>query len=446
VLVALFGIAYVSYAAPAVLVNRAAFAYPRADLFRYSAKWWSYLVPPVENPLLGAAAHRAWDAIGVREGLLEQQVSLGWGVIALGLIAVWRWLVRTNPGGDDVRQPAPGACVPVLIIVAVAALVCSLSPERTIGAFTFVRPSALLYQVVPMFRSYARFGVVVQLMAALLAGVGLDYLLRAGTRARIVCAALVALAAGDYVVSPSALWRDVLPTTAHRWITRQTGNVRALDCTPFNQESQSVQWLTGNRVTLLGGSITDCKEPNLPQKLAAMGYTHLLVRRRTGDRQWLEDHRALDGLRVAADFNDGQVFAVTANTPAIYTAAITGFFPREHTVEWTWRWMGKDAVWTIVNTRTQPIVTTLGIELSAFHVARRMELRLDEHELQTFVVAPSRRMYKIGPLTVMPGGHELVFHPLEAPTVADEVARNSDRRPLSFALGTWDWNVPAGQP
>ena len=197
--------AYASYAARAVVVNRAAFAFPRADLFRYSAKWWSYLVPPVEHPLLGATARRVWNAAGVREGLLEQQVSLGWGIVALGLIASFRWLSRD-------REPASLARVPVLVIVAAAALVCSLSPERTIGAFTFVRPSAVLYNVVPMFRSYARFGVVVQLMAALLAGIGVDYLRRAGTRrAQIVCLALVALAAGEYAVAPSALWRDVLP-------------------------------------------------------------------------------------------------------------------------------------------------------------------------------------------------------------------------------------------
>ena len=70
------GMAYASYAARAVVVDTAAFAYARADLFRYSAKWWSYLVPPVEHPLLGATARRVWNAAGVREGLLEQQVSL----------------------------------------------------------------------------------------------------------------------------------------------------------------------------------------------------------------------------------------------------------------------------------------------------------------------------------------------------------------------------------
>jgi hypothetical protein len=79
-----------------------------------------------------------------------------------------------------------------------------------------------------MFRSYARFGVVVQLMAALLAGVAVEYLRRTGTRRnRIACAALVVLAAGEYAVSPSAMWRDVLPTRAHRWVTRLPGRVHA---------------------------------------------------------------------------------------------------------------------------------------------------------------------------------------------------------------------------
>jgi len=434
-LIAASGMAYVSYAAHPVVVNRDAFAFSRADLFLYSAKWWSYLVPPVAHPLLGATALRVWADAGVREGLVEHQLSLGLGIVALGLIAIYRWLVRD-------RQPASLARVPVLILVAMTALVCSLSPERTIGAFTFVRPSALLYSVVPMFRAYARFGVVVQLMAALLAGVGVDYLRRTGTRrAQIVCLVLGALALGEYAVAPSALWRDVLPTTAHRWVTRQPGQVRVLDCMPLDQESESVQWLTGDRVTLQGSSTSDCKEPNLSQKLAAIGYTHLLVRRDTADGEWFAEHPAPDGLLVAANFDDGQVFAVTAHTPAIYTATMTDVFRREHDAEWTWRWMGADAAWTIVNTRVRPIVAALDLEMSAFDRPRRMELRLDGRSVQTLVVEPSRRVYQFGPFTVPPGDHELVFHPAEPPTVAGDVIHNGDGRSLSFALGTWIWSV-----
>ena len=429
------GLAYVAWAAPVVLTDHAAFVVLPGDPFRYSAKWWSYLVPPVAHPLLGGLARRIWLASDVREGLLEQQVSLGWGVVALGMFATYRWLARD-------RRAAASASVPVLAAVAIAALVCSLSPERTVGGFRFVRPSALLHDFVPMFRAYARFGVVVQLMAALLAGIGVDYLRRAGTRrAQIACIALVALAAGEYAVLPSAVWRDVLPTAAHRWVMRLPGTVRALDCMPLNQESESVEWLTGYRVVLLGGLNNDCTEPNLPQKLAATGYTHLLVRHDADAEQWFIDHDAPDGLQVAARFDDGQVFAVTARAPVVYMATMTGFLPREHDAEWSWRWMGSDAQWTIVNASPQPIVAALDLELSAFHQVRGLAVLLDGRPAQTLAVEPPRRTYRIGPLSLTPGGHQLVFHPTGAPTVAGEVMGDGDERPLSFALGAWSWNV-----
>ncbi len=40
------GLLYTWRAAAPVVINSAAFSFPRADLFRYSARWWGYLVPP----------------------------------------------------------------------------------------------------------------------------------------------------------------------------------------------------------------------------------------------------------------------------------------------------------------------------------------------------------------------------------------------------------------
>ncbi len=437
--IAATGLAYASLAAGAVIANPAAFAFPRADLFLYGAKWWSYLMPPIANPLLGATAQRVWRDAGVHEGLLEQQVSLGWGVVGLGIVAIVWWL-----GGD--RQPASRTRVPLVVAVAFAALLCSLSPERTIGSFTFVRPSSVLYDIVPMFRSYARFGMVVQLMAAVLAGIGVDRLVRAGTTwARIAGTALVALAAAEYAVVPSRLWRDPLPTTAHRWMVQQVDRVRALDCVPLDLESESVRWLTDNRVTMLGGPISDCAEPNLPQKLAAEGYTHVLVRH---DRRRLAPAagRVPDGLRVAARFDDAEVLAVNAPAPAVYTAATTGFSAREHDTERSWQWMGALAAWTVINTGPRPIVADLGLEVAAFHRPRRLDVHLDGRHVQTIVVDPSRRIHLLGPLRLTPGAHQLVFQPADAPTVAGDVIHNGDRRPLSFAIGTWHWTVREEQP
>jgi hypothetical protein len=433
---------YATYAASPVVLNRAAYAFPRADLFRYSAKWWSYLIPPVEHPLLGAAVLRFWQGVGIREALLEQQVGLGWGMVALALVGVAAWLRR----GRESPLP-PVARVPVLVVVAVTALVCSLSPERTIGTFTFVRPSAILYALAPMFRSYARFGLVVQLMTAMLAGIGVEWLRRAGSsRARVACIALVAFAAGEYVVSPAAQWRDVLPTAAHRWVMQQGDGIRVLDCTRLTPQAASVQWLTAGRVTLLGGPIPGCTDTALPQRLAANGYTHLLVRKDSLDRRAFAHEIAPDGFRLAARFDDAAVFTVSVEKPAIYTARVAGFFPPEHDAGWAWRWMGTHAVLTIVNTGERPVDATLQVEMAAFGRPRRMDVRLDGNPVQTLVIAPARQRYELGAIAIAPGTHDLAFHAAEAPSVADTIVRNGDPRALSFALGTWDWRVGSPHP
>lgn len=434
------GLAYASSAAGGVVADRAAYGFPRADLFRYSAEWWSYLVPPIAHPMFGDKARRILTAAGVREGLLEQQVSLGWSLIALGLIAIFGWLAAVK-GAEREKSLAR---VPVLTAVGAAALLCSLSPERMIGGVTVAGPSAFFYDLVPMFRSYARFGVVVQLMAALLAGIAVDYVRRSGTtRSRIACAVLVVLAAGEYAVSPMAMWRDVLPTRAHRWVTRLPGRVHALDCAELTQESASVRWLTGDRITLLDQSIADCAEPDLPQKLAANGYTHLIVRRGIPDSLRFDDHAPPGGLRVAARFSDGRVFAVTEGTPAVYTAAMTGFYSREHDGARSWRWMGADASWTVVNTGARAVTATLCLEMEAFHHARELQVLVDGHILQMLVADPQRRVYQLEPMTIGPGDHRLLFRAAAAPVPALDAAGLGDRRRLSFAIGPWTWTAEA---
>jgi hypothetical protein len=270
---------------------------------------------------------------------------------------------------------------------------------------------------------------------------------RRGTpAARMTCAALVLIAAGEYAVSPSSLSRDVLPTRAHRWVMQQTERVRVLDCTPLTQESASVGWLSGARVSLLDDTISECIEPNLPGKLAADGYTHLLVRQGNREGRAFFDRPVPPGLRLAARFRDAQIFAVTAATPPIYTDAMTRFWPRERDGGRTWRWMGEAATWTVVNTGARPIVATLAVELSAFHHPRRMDLAFDGQAVQTLVVAPEQHSYEAGPFTVTPGRHELAFQPLEPPARASDLVANGDPRRLSYAVGAWAWTVLSHTP
>src|SRR3954468_9797605 len=100
------GLGLIAWHSPAVISSRGAFAFARGDLFTYSAKWWGYFLPPVAHPLLGGVARRIWSGAGVSSGLLEQQVSLGWSVVGLALIAIHGWISRRTR-----RQPPNAAAV-----------------------------------------------------------------------------------------------------------------------------------------------------------------------------------------------------------------------------------------------------------------------------------------------------------------------------------------------
>ena len=71
--------------APTVLLRPGVFAFPRSDLFLYSAKWWSYLVPAVDHPFAGLA-HPS-----VLGGARRSRGPVG--------AAGWSRLVAPRPGG-----------------------------------------------------------------------------------------------------------------------------------------------------------------------------------------------------------------------------------------------------------------------------------------------------------------------------------------------------------
>jgi len=424
VVVAIAGAGYASYQAGDIVRGESSIDFARRDLSRYGATWWSYLAPPVGQPWFGEMAR---GGRGAEPGLLEQQVSLGWGLIALSGVAVSSWIRHRH-------HDAVLSAVPVLAAVAIFALLCSF-PATT-----------MLYDVLPMFRSYARFGSVVQLMIALLAAIGAERLWQSRARsARVAAAVLVMLAAIEYAVWPPALWRDVLPTSAHRWVAQQPASTRVLDCYPHTQESQSVQWLTQGRVILRARGVGDCREPGVIATLAATGFTHMLVRRNTPEGQWFEGKRPPAGLRVAARFDDARVFAVTEPPSLIRTIQADAFYPVEFDDWWTWRWMGPQASWTVVNSSARSLMASLDLETNAFHEPRRLAIVLDGAEVQDVVIDPQRAIRRIGPLMLRPGDHTLTFRARSAPPVADDVIHNGDPRPLSVAFGDWRWSVEGGQ-
>jgi hypothetical protein len=426
---AVAGVLLVSRFASAVLMDPGSLAVPRSELFAWSAKWWSYLVPPVEHPLWGSEVREFWVRRGIGETLLEhQQVGLGWSLLALGAVPLW---LRLRAESSRAVRLAPA-----LAVVAGVAVLCSLAPERTIGPFIFVRPSALLYELVPMFRAYARFAVAVGLMTALLAGAGVASLWSrrpAGRRAAVV---LLALAVLEYAPFPPWRWRDVLPTRAHRWLAAQAGSLKVLDCVPPSRVSDSLALtLLGHEASLLGApGLDDCGEPALGDKLRAKDYTHVVIRADSDAGRWLAAHPP-KGLAPGPRFEDGLVFEVKADAPRAYVSALAGFYPREYDGAVTWRWMAQTGALRIVTTAESEI--ELELDLKAFPGPRRVAWLLDARPRGVIEVGPAWRRHAL-PLGTLPAGEITVtLATVEPAMIANGLLLNDDPRALALAVGSW---------
>ncbi len=419
--------------APNVLRNPQQFAVSRDELFVYSARWWSYVLPAIDHPVLGAWARGRWAQYGIGAGLLEQQVSIGWSVLALSAIAL---AARVR----DVRAPRLQAVVPLLAIAATA-VVCSLGPERQIGGVTIMRPSALLYRLAPMFRAYARFAVVAQLTLSATAGIGAAWLWSRGRPAPRAIAALLVLCAAVEYAPWAPRGRDVLPTTAHRWIVGRDEGARVFDCSEWAPSERATEWLAGYPIGYLQPTVPDCGEPALASKLRASGFRDLIVRAGTPEFEYLRRHGFRD-LTPGFRGPDADVFAIASGPAEPYVGEIRGAYPREYLGGRSWRWAGLRLELDAFSPASAAEAFTLRVELTAFALERHVTVSLNGQRVASLVVPPRPQTFAVGPLSLLPGANVLDFASDEPPTVADTVARNGDTRALSLAVGEWQWRRP----
>jgi hypothetical protein len=424
------GLAYVRVVAPQVIANPDDLGFPAVDLTQYGARWWAYLLPSVEHPLAGSWARRVVDAGGVRDGLLEQQLGVGLSLLALAAIAVgarsWRWSRLTD-------------AVPALVLIGAAAFICSLAPGQRIGGLELWTPAALLHDVVPIFRSYARFAVVVALAVSGLAGIGFAVLVAAPRRWQRLCGySLAAIACVELAVFPPWRWHHVLPTEGHRWAATLPPGVRILDLGPPTVPEQTLPILMRRDLAFLTPGLTEITDPGLAPTLASLGFTHAIYRRPSAASRWLEA-APLEGFRVLEDFADSVVLEVTAARPAVTTRWAGGFYARERSAAGTWQWMGERGSWAVTNQTGGPRAMTLELEAEAFPARREFDVVLNGERIATLEATPRRSWHRVGPLTLRAGANTLMFRATTPPVAADTILGNGDPRALSLAIWDWKW-------
>ena len=400
--------------------------FPIREIALYRARWWAYFVPAVDHPMLGNIANGFFGRFGVQP--LEQQIFVGVAFLTLGVIALgvsaWTWRPEWR------YVVAIGA-------VGLAAALISIGPATGSCEPFSAAPACLLFRAVPVFRTYARFAVMVNLAVAIAAGAGTAMLASYSRPGRVAAIALLAVGAFEFWPLPVRA-HDVLPTAAHRWLATQSATGPAFDCYPANQADRFVPWLMQRDLSFLSEKIKTCSDPEIGRKLAALGYTRVIVR--GGDASSKLPQPLPSGLTLAHDFADSHVYAVDQTMPPVVTIALNGFFEYEHQGDYWWRWMSPTGRWTVRNTTTTPQTVALSVDLVPIGTPRTLTIALDGKPAASQALGMERRQYTLGPWTLSPGDHTLAFSADGEPTRPSDLVEDSkDSRQLTVAFSNEHW-------
>lgn len=453
------GLASIALAAPQVLRDPSTYGVQSAEVSLYSARWWAYFVPPVTHVVLGPAAAGVFAREGISSALVEQQIYIGYALLALAIVAgvsaVLRWPTTTHsqgaadpPAGERCEAFRPnegearvsGRIVLVLWALAAVAALVSIGPmDGACGSGSWA-PACHMYAVAPVFRAYARFAVVVHLALALAAGAGLAWLTYRSRVARLIGMGLVVLAAFEYWPLPAHA-RDVLPTRGHRWLADGAPEWRTLDCVALEPALYQVPWLMRQHVDFLGAATPSCRDPYLGPKLAARGYTHVLVRQPDRDGVMPLFDRPAAGVTRVATFSDAHVYLVTAPVPDVVVVEEHGFFAYEFDPGGSdfWRWMGPVGRWTVRNTVGEARTVVLSIELNSVGEARQIEVTLGGRPAGSLPVGIGTESHVLGPWRLAPGDHQVVFTAGGEPFRPSRHGPSDDDRDLTTAFRQHRW-------
>lgn len=156
---------------------------PFEDLFTQSAKPLSYLLPSVAHPIFGKFTEQFIGTQLYGISFTEHMLYLGWVPLILAFVAFRKWRKRrreaelgTVPFGDSPHYKED-FYIGFFILLVIVAWLFSQPPWWKLGSLKIYMPSYFMYKILPMFRAYCRFGIVVMLAVSVLAGFGLKFVL-----------------------------------------------------------------------------------------------------------------------------------------------------------------------------------------------------------------------------------------------------------------------------
>ena len=335
---------------------------PIEGLYQFSARPWDYVLPSPESKVFGGITAGFVNS-HLHDGfLVENSLFLGYTTM---LLAIFALLVSFHSRGRGIPTPGEGGEEPdapdetrssrrlsddpyarravlAFAVSAAVAFVFSMPPSAKVLGIRMYFPSNLLYKVLPQFRAYARFGIIVMLCAVVLAGFGIAFLaerLKNPGGAFVLVAVAMMLVLVEFTISPPFFSLDTASTTDYyKWLKKEPGSA-AVAVYPLyiHDDFYNYGYLFAQRLhqkDLVNGAhpdtvaakfregILDIKHPATAGLLSRAGakyvvvipgyYTEGVVHPTYVYATNLDERPMPPGLRAVRSFPDATIYEVTA--------------------------------------------------------------------------------------------------------------------------------------
>lgn len=198
---------------------------PFEDLFAQSARPLSYLLPSTEHPILGSFTKMFVGSPLYGNSLTEHNLYLGISVLIMAFVGARLYIKRKKEDGTSRQEQF---AFRFFFWLAVVSWVFSQPPWWNILGIKFPMPSLLIYKFLPMVRGYCRFGVLLSLSLAVLAGFGLKYWFKdfhSQAKKRLILGCICLVVIFDFWNDPSSHVIDLSRyNKAYDWIREQKGD------------------------------------------------------------------------------------------------------------------------------------------------------------------------------------------------------------------------------
>ncbi len=418
--------------------------HPLSELTAYGARAYEYVVPHSRSVFF-APVTRDWLAVRMH-GSNDSEATLYLGVIVLLLAALGIAVTQLKV----FSPPRARAVAAALVAVGLVAFACSAPPQVVIPfiGLPVNTPPYFIHKLIPDWRVYSRFVVLLMMAVCLLAAYGIAWLSKRKSKvaSSLVMVVIAVLVAADLWTQPDPGWvHQTVRDPIYSLLRKQPpGLVAEYPLEPygvgdysaeFNQDAHGNPIINGFGENTSEGvrasALVSLADPTTARRLAALGVRYVINVKGPISPGATDPGPPSSGLREIGTTDYATLYRVVAVPIESSVVGVSGFEPAEGRFQWLSRMVGALEVDAVC----ESCVARVRFSVSSFAVSRSVTVRGSDGNLVARLRVGSKPRFVTVPVDIRGGRGVLRVSASPGPQRISEAIGGEDNRSVSLWIG-----------